>query len=83
MKEPSAAEINSMKPTVWVGKKGVSELLIKEIRTQLATRGYIKVKILKSIQNEFEKILNQILSDANAELVSKKGLTFVLSKKEE
>jgi RNA-binding protein YhbY len=75
--------MNAMKPTVWVGKSGFSPLLAREIRLQLETRGYIKVKILKSIRNEFENILRQILSDTNAELVSKKGLTFILSKKEE
>lgn len=83
MKRPTDAELNALKPTVWVGKNGVSALLIKEIRTQLETRGYIKVKILKSIRNEFENVFSQILSDANAELVSKKGLTFILAKKEE
>ena len=76
-------ELNELKPTVWVGKNGITPLLVREIKLQLAAKGYIKVKILKSIRDEFENVLIQILNETNSELVYKRGLTFILSKKEE
>ena len=83
LKNLTKQQLNELKPTVWIGKKGVNQQLITEINQQIKTKGYIKVKILKIIRNEFELILNQILIKTNSKLVSKKGLTFILTKKKE
>lgn len=76
-------QLNELKPTVWIGKKGITPTLYKEIKLQLETRGYIKGKILKSMRDEFDFILKQVINNTECSLVSKKGLTFILSKKEE
>lgn len=83
LKNPTKQQLNELKPSIWVGKKGLNQQLLNEINTQIKTKGYIKVKILKIIRNEFEQILNQILIKTNAKLVNKKGLTFILTKKKE
>ena len=83
MKKLTKEELNELKPTVWVGKNKLSEQIFNEINLQLKTKGYIKVKILKIIRNEFEQIINQILSNTNSELVDKRGLTFILKKTQE
>jgi len=83
LRNPTKQQLNELKPSIWVGKKGLNQQLLNEINTQIKTKGYIKVKILKIIRNEFEQILNQILIKTNAKLVNKKGLTFILTKKKE
>lgn len=83
MKKLSAKELNELKPTIWVGKNGLTATLMKEIALQVKTKGYIKGKILKSIRSEFEPMLSQILLETNSELVYKRGLTFILISKEE
>ena len=79
----TAQDLNSLKPTVWIGKKGFNEDIALEINHQLKTKGYIKVKILKIIRDKFDEITNQILLKTNSKVVSKKGLTITLSKKKE
>lgn len=80
VKRPSKSELNELKPCVWIGKKGLDSLVVEEIQNQLEKRGYIKVKILKSIRNQLDGILKQILSQTKSELVDKRGLTFILFK---
>ena len=72
LKKPSKQQLNELKPSIWVGKKGLNQQLFNEINSQIKTKGYIKVKILKIIRNEFEQILSQILIKTNAQLVEKK-----------
>lgn len=77
-RKPSKSELNELKPCVWVGKKGLDSHVVDEIQNQLEKRGYIKVKIQKSMRNHFDSILEQILSQTKSELLEKRGLTFVL-----
>ena len=79
----TAQQLNELKPSVWIGKKGFNEDIAVEINHQLKTKGYIKVKILKIIRDKFDEITNQILLKTNSKVVSKKGLTITLSKKKE
>lgn len=75
--------LDELKPTVWIGKKGLESLVLSEIQNQLKRKGLIKVKVQKNIKDEFDNILGQILSKTNSVLIEQKGLTFVLSKKSE
>ncbi len=81
MRHPRPQDINRLRPTVWVGKGGVDDMLFKEIDRQLKLSGFIKVKVNKNIKQDFDNILAQILNNTNSELINQKGLTFVLFKK--
>ena len=78
VRRPSKSELNELKPSVWIGKKGLDSLVVEEIQNQLEKKGYIKVKILKSIRDQLDGVLKQILSQTKSELIDKRGLTFVL-----
>ena len=78
VRRPSKSELNELKPSVWIGKKGLDPLVVEEIHNQLEKKGYIKVKILKSISDQLDGVLKQILSQTKYELIDKRGLTFVL-----
>jgi RNA-binding protein YhbY len=74
-------DLNDLKPTVWIGKSGIDDMLFKEINKQLRLRRFIKAKVNKNIKHDFDNILAQILNNTNSELIERKGLTFVLVKK--
>ncbi len=70
-----------MEIEVRIGKKGATEGLIREIRDKLETKGLIKVKVLKSSKADFEPILESVSERANADVIDKRGFTFVLKKR--
>ena len=41
---------HDLKPTIWVGKQGMTETIIEEIRNQIKTRKVIKVKWLEAVE---------------------------------
>lgn len=75
--------LSGEKPTIWIGKDGVSEELLKEVGKQLDKKEMIKIKILKSAMedNEAKKIAMRITEQTEASLVEVRGHTFMLYKR--
>ena len=75
-----ASAMTLEKPTVWVGKAGVSEGLIEEISRQLDARRAIKVKVQRSVLAErtVEDVAAEVAEKTGAELIEVRGHTFVL-----
>lgn len=70
-------DIQTLKPTIWIGKQGETPALYEEIRLQLKTRKTIKVKWLRTVDVD-----PQAIADAcSAQLVQARGRTMVLSAK--
>jgi len=66
-----------IKPTIWIGKQGISDSLIEEIRGQIKTRHIVKIKWLQSVEIEpFE-----IAASCNVVLVQTRGRTMVIAEK--
>ncbi len=63
-----------LRPTVWVGKRGISSLMIDEIRRQLKDRKIVKVRWLRNTEVDPE----EVAASAGAVLVEVRGRTFVL-----
>lgn len=66
-----------IKPTIWIGKQGISDSLIDEIRGQIKMRHIIKIKWLQSV--EIEPL--EIAASCNAVLVQTRGRTMVIAEK--
>ena len=66
-----------LKPTVWVGKQGVSTLMIDEIRRQLKDRKIVKVRWLRNTEVDPEVVA----ASAGASLLDVRGRTFVLAER--
>jgi RNA-binding protein len=83
MKRRIKAALSAEKPTVWIGKEGVTAQSISEIAKQLDAREMIKVKILKTaLQEEEAKIIaTQVAEQTESELVDVRGHTFLLFKR--
>lgn len=70
-------------PKIQIGKYGITDSLISEIKIQLKKKKILKVKILKSARSKKDKreIAKEVAEMANAELVAMRGNTFTLEKR--
>ena len=68
------------KPTVWVGKSGVTASMVGEIDKQLEKKGFVKVKVLRSALEEegVKDIARRIAGETESRLVDIRGHTFIL-----
>ncbi|MEM1563532.1 MAG: YhbY family RNA-binding protein [Candidatus Bathyarchaeia archaeon] len=83
MKRRIKSEFGAEKPTIWIGKKQISNELMKEIEKQLEKRKIVKIKILKSALQEAKayEIASTISKQTEADLVEVRGHTFILYKR--
>ena len=69
-------------PQIQVGKSGVTDSLIVEIKAQLKRNKILKVRILKSARTVDRRVIaEEVAKRANADLSLVRGNTFTLTKK--
>ena len=73
----------SLQPTVQIGKSGLTDAIIKEIKKQLSRKRLIKIKFLRSALEAKDKkqLAKEVTKKTNAELVDQVGFVVVLKKK--
>ncbi len=74
--------VHVLKPMLNIGKNGITDGLIEEIKLQLKKKKIIKIKILKAAleKNDRKMIAADVAQKTNSELVSQVGFVFVLKK---
>ena len=72
----------SLNPIIRIGKSGITDNIISEIKKQLKLRHLIKVKFLKSFVDSSDKheAVEKIVTDTTAKLIERKGNTLVIYK---
>lgn len=70
----SRESYQDLKPTIWIGKRGPTDVMIDEIRRQLKDRKVVKVRWLRNTEVDPE----EIAASAGAVLVEVRGRTLVL-----
>ncbi len=70
-----SAQYHELKPTIWVGKSGITATLIDEICGQTKARGIVKVKWLASTEVDPK----QVASESKTVLLLVRGRTMVLA----
>jgi RNA-binding protein len=75
--------LSEANPTVWIGKDGASQEVLKEIEKQLDKNKMVKVKILKTglKGDEAKTIASQVATQTTSSLVEVRGHTFMLYKR--
>lgn len=70
-------------PTIWIGKGGVSEEVLKEIEKQLEKNEMVKAKFLKTALRggNAKQMASKIAEKTEASLVEVRGHTFMLYKR--
>ena len=83
MKRHIKHKLKDEKPTIWIGKDGVTSQLLKEIEKQLEKKKMIKMRILKTAlqNNDAAAIAATAAEQIGASLVEVRGHTFMLYKK--
>jgi RNA-binding protein len=83
MKRRIKRELNSEKPSIWVGKNGASKEVIEEISRQLKKKELVKLRVLKSAlrNKEAETVASRIAQQTRADLVDVRGHTIMLYKR--
>ena len=73
--------INDLRPTIWVGKNGLTESLTKELKSQLEQREYVKVRSLQThLPTDERRLLFEDLGlSADAGIVMQQGHVAVYS----
>ena len=71
----SRESYQDLRPTVWVGKRGITNVMIDEIRRQLKDRKIIKVRWLRNTELDPA----EVAASAGAVLVEVRGRTLGLS----
>ena len=66
-----------------IGKKGITESVILEVKRHLITKKLVKIKVLNSNKLEYSNIVETLLKETNSKLISSIGHTFVLYKPRE
>ncbi len=72
----------TLEPVIRIGKNGLTENTIKEIKKQLNKKKLIKVKLLRAFINDQDKklVANKIAEETNSMLVDVVGFVIVLYK---
>jgi len=80
MKRHVRHKLKDEKPTVWVGKDGLTPQLSSEIENQLEKKKMLKIKILRSAlqQDNAQTIASKAAEQAGASLVEVRGHVFIL-----
>jgi len=74
-----------MDATVWIGKQGSTDRLLRQVASQLKTRELVKLKVHKSALEDTDTsvLAATIAASTNSALVDVMGHTFTLYKKKE
>jgi len=69
-----------LKPTVYVGKEGITGSVVLELTKQLKKNKLVKVKMLASVETAKEEVAEQLVRDTASTLIEIRGRTVVLAK---
>jgi len=72
----------SIKPTMHVGKEGVTESVIEELKAQIKRNKLVKVKVLPSVEADKRETATRLSEAAGAVLIEIRGNTVVLAKQD-
>jgi RNA-binding protein len=75
------SEAQSLKPTVQIGKDGLTEQVAEELRRQVKAKGLVKVRLNPSYQVDAKKAAVELSEASSSDIVDVRGRTVVLSRR--
>lgn len=67
--------------TINIGKSGINENVIDEIKRQLKSHEVIKLKFAKNISSEKQNYINTIIEKSNSKLIDLRGNVAIIFKR--
>jgi RNA-binding protein len=68
-------------PTLHVGKDGIKDSVLEELRTQIKAHRIVKVKVLPNSESETKEIAESLASATDAVIVDVRGGVLILTDK--
>ena len=65
-------------PTVHVGKEGLTEGIVQEVKAQLKRAKLIKVRVLPAADKDKDEVAEELAARTNAKVVETRGFTVLL-----
>ena len=72
---------HKLDPTVRIGKSGITESIIEELKGQLKQKKLVKAKVLGCDRNEVKRISEELSQRSKSELIDVKGNVIVMYKR--
>ena len=72
-----------IEPSVAVGKNGITEKVIEEIKNQLKRKRIIKIKLHGQSKLSRLEVARELATRTNAKLIDVRGFTVVLTRKKQ
>jgi len=69
-----------LKPTVYVGREGVTASVVHELSNQVKKSKLVKVKILPAVESDLQEIADELARASSSELIEIRGRTAVFAK---
>jgi RNA-binding protein YhbY len=67
--------------TIAIGKNGLTEGTKKEIQARVKAKGLIRIRVLKSKKDDYDKILSEVSTLPKIGVIKAIGFTAILKKK--
>ena len=71
-----------LKPTIHVGKDGITDSLIEEVKLQVKTRKVVKIRLLPASGDEKDVVAKEISERSGAVLVDVRGSIVLLTQQD-
>jgi RNA-binding protein len=65
-------------PTVHVGKEGLTEGIVQEVKAQLKRSKIIKIRVLPAADQDKDEVAEELAARAGARIVETRGFTILL-----
>ncbi|MDH3365255.1 MAG: YhbY family RNA-binding protein [Thermoplasmata archaeon] len=75
------SEAQSLRPTVQIGKDGLTPQLAEELRKQVKAKGLVKVRLNPSYQVDPKRAAVELSEVSSSDVVDIRGRTVVLSRR--
>jgi RNA-binding protein len=77
-------DIHELKPVIRVGKNGVTENIINDVKMLVKKKKIVKIKVLRSAlySETMSQIADKILKETNLKIVQLRGHSVVVSSEE-
>ena len=73
-------QAKALKPILWIGKNGVTDNLVNELKYLLKRKKLVKIKFLRGFleENDKKEVVQDLIAKTEAKLVDQVGFIVVL-----
>ncbi len=74
-------QAKTLEPIIRIGKNGLTERVVEEVKKLVRRRRLIKVKLLKSVLGNKKEVIEELVDKTNVQLIDAVGFVVVLARK--